>query len=415
MNIQIEQGCPQCGASIVLTENDRLITCSYCGVKNYLHGNGAFRYLLPPKLPPPPEGRYLMAPYIRFKGTIFMVSNQGITHRVVDTTQAASALPGLQPSLGVRPQAMKLHRLTEQCRADYCLQSIESQVILEKAVQISELTASSSAFFHRAYIGESLSIIYLPLVEEQERFLDAVTGNALLAKAKMPEALLRKTVPFKSSWQVKSLASLCPHCGAGLEGESDTLVLHCANCGKAWTFGQKQHLQEVSWQVMAQETHTAMYLPFWLVQGRIPSLGISCLADFFKRTNQPVLPREEWWSRPMHFVIPGFKMRPKLFLQAGKQATLNQWRIEEEKGSFDAGLFYPVTLPASEALQSVKVILAACAASRKHVYPYLPQAALQEYQLRLTYLPFQDRGHDWYQPALGISIGKNILRFGRSM
>ncbi|WP_028582729.1 hypothetical protein [Desulfogranum japonicum] len=415
MNIQIEQGCPQCGATIVLTENDRLITCSYCGVKNYLQSKGVFRYLLPPKLPAPLEGNYLMVPYIRFKGTIFMVSHKGITHKVVDTTQVASALPGLQPSLGLRPQAMKLQRLTAQLKAEYCVQSIASQAILAKAVQISELTTTSSSFFHRAYIGENLSIIYLPLVPEQEKIFDAVTRNTLMPRTQMQEPLLRQTVTFKPSWQVQSRASLCPHCGAGLEGESDTLVLHCINCRKAWTFGSLHTLKEVIWKVMAEVSSTAMYLPFWIIQGRIPSLGITHLTDFFQRTNQPVLPREHWRNLPMRFVIPGFKMRPKLFLQAGKQGTLNQWRIIEEKGRFDERLFYPVTLPASEALQSVKVILAACATSQKHIFPHLPQVALCDHQITLLYVPFQDRGHDWYQPELGIPIGKNILRFGRSM
>ncbi|PIE58285.1 MAG: hypothetical protein CSA33_03590 [Desulfobulbus propionicus] len=414
MNIQIAQGCSQCGAPILVTENDRLIECPYCGVKNFLSSRGSFRYLLPPVLSPPPAGSYLMVPYIRFKGTIFMVSRRGITHKVVDTTQVASALPGLSPSLGVRPQAMKLQRLTAQYRAQYCPQSLPAQVILEKAVQISELTASPASFYHRAYIGENLSIIYLPLVSAGGLLYDAVTREPLPAREPWAASLKGRTVPFQHAWEVQSLASLCPHCGAILQGASDTLVLHCGICGRAWTYGEEEHLRQVTWQVQSGLSST-LSLPFWVIQARIPALSIRTLSDFIVRTNQPLLPREGWQSMPMRFVIPGFKIRPKFFLQAGKQGTLNQWRLAEKSGVFDADLFYPVTLSDTEALQSVKVILAACASSPQHMHPHLPKVRLEAPHLRLVYLPFQDRGHEWYQQEMGITIAKNILRFGRSM
>ena len=52
MDLQVEQGCPQCGARIVLAETDRLLTCSFCGVRNYLQATGPFRYVLPLARPP---------------------------------------------------------------------------------------------------------------------------------------------------------------------------------------------------------------------------------------------------------------------------------------------------------------------------------------------------------------------------
>ena len=79
-----------------------------------------------------------------------------------------------------------------------------------------------------------------------------------------------------------------------------------------------------------------------------------------------------------------------------------------------AGLF-PATLPASEALQSAKILLAAATTSPRLVFPLLPRVRLVDPVSRLVYLPFVDKGHDWLQPETGVAIGKNILRFGRAM
>ena len=76
---------------------------------------------------------------------------------------------------------------------------------------------------------------------------------------------------------------------------------------------------------------------------------------------------------------------------------------------------FPATLPASEARQAVKVILAATAVSPKRVYPFLPLVRLTETMVQLVYLPCVDRGHDWVQPDTGMTIAKNILSFGRAM
>ena len=116
----------------------------------------------------------------------------------------------------------------------------------------------------------------------------------------------------------------------------------------------------------------------------------------------------------MSFWIPGVKLRPKIFLQAGRQATLGQWRIKPVAGRVTANMF-PVTLPASEAKQAVKIILAASTASPRLIYPCLPQVELTEVLMQLVYLPFIDKGHDWVQPETGVVIAKNILQLGRSL
>ena len=117
----------------------------------------------------------------------------------------------------------------------------------------------------------------------------------------------------------------------------------------------------------------------------------------------------------MNFWIPAFKLRPKIFLRAGRQVTINQWRLDDEQEMHVLPGLYPVTLPFIEARQALKVILAASAASPKKIFPYLPGAHAENISSTLVFLPFIDQNHDWVQPQTGTVIAKSILRFGRSL
>ena len=116
----------------------------------------------------------------------------------------------------------------------------------------------------------------------------------------------------------------------------------------------------------------------------------------------------------MSFWIPAFKLRPKTFLRIARGTTINQWRVNPEQGHIVPNL-YPVNLPSSEAKQAIKVTLAACTASRKNIYPYLPTTRIKNTEISLIYLPFVDQGHDWVQPETGAVVAKSVLHFGRSL
>ncbi|MGD9949725.1 MAG: hypothetical protein AB7U29_14785 [Desulfobulbus sp.] len=412
MDISVTQGCPQCGAPIDLTEADQLLTCAFCGTRNYLQIQGPFRYVLPYGKQHGGE-RLLLAPYLRFKGTIYLVSDQRIEYRVIDTTQVANPMPGLLPSLGLRPQAMGLHRLDPRAPHRYLPQSIRANTILEKAASVGNLGGmAKEGFQHRAYIGETLSYIYLPISICSGDLQDAVNGNRISTLEEAADEVVQGRA-YNPSWAVHFFATLCPHCGATMEGAGDSRVLLCDNCDSAWTLGP-DGLKRIDWCLQPGEKNTALYLPFWKITAHIPVLSIYSFADFIERTNQPMLPRPRWRERAMSFWIPAIKLRPKIFLQAGRQVTLGQWLLKPEEGRVVKNIF-PVTLPATEARQAVKVILAASTTSPKRVYPYLPQVRLTETMVQLIYLPCMDKGHDWVQPETGMTIAKNILSFGRSL
>lgn len=413
MDLKVEQGCPQCGAPVTLAETDRLLTCPYCGVKNFLQTAGNFRYVLPDKVDEAEQSHIIHAPYIRLKSNLFTVSEKGISYRVIDTTQSGHPLRGMPPSLGVRPQAMTLSRVTPKTSGKFLPLSIKAKIILEKAIQLSQLGRDNGRqLFHRAFIGDTLSLIYLPMLEDETNLLDGVTRYPLAPLERLPESPL-KGRPFNPRWQVRFLPTLCPQCGWSLDGEADCIVLTCRNCDTAWEIGDRG-LTRMDWLVQPGDSDTALHLAFWRMTAQVPALQIASFADFIQRTNQPMVPKPQWHNREMQFWIPAFKLRPKIFLRTARQVTVGQWRLEPKEGHSVPNL-YPVTLPRSEARQALKITLAASATSPKDIFPFLPETRIGRTTASLVFLPFVDRGHDWVQPQTRTVIDKNILRFGRKL
>jgi ribosomal protein S27AE len=413
MRVQVEQGCPQCGAPVILAEDDRLLTCPYCGVKNFLQTTGPFRYVLPDNVDETERRHLIHAPYIRLKSNLFHLTDKGIAYKIIDTTQLGFVMPGLPPSLGMRPQAMTMGRLTPRAEGRFLRLSVKAKSILEKAVQLSKLSNDLGGhLLHRAYIGDTLSLIYLPLRTDDTHLVDAVTDTPLIALDRIRDYPLQGT-EFNPRWQVRFLPTLCPRCGWDLEGEKDCLAPTCHNCDTVWEITD-HGLQRLDWQVQPGDRDTPLYLPFWKVPARIPAMEILSFADFIMRTNQPMVPRPQWHERAMQFWIPAFKLRPKIFLHIARQVTVNHWRLDPEAGRSMPNL-YPVNLPKSEARQAIKVVLAACATSPDNIFPFLPEARIRNAAVTLAYLPFQDAGHDWVQPQTGAVISKSVLHFGRSL
>lgn len=413
MDIQVEQGCPQCGAPVTLHENDRLLDCPYCGVKNFLLANGTFRYALSDCLEEVEREQLIYAPYIRLKSNIFHITPNGITYKVMDTTQLGFEMPGLPPTLGYRPQAMKLSRLTPETSGRFLRLSMKVKVILEKAIQLSRISRPRGEdLYHRAFLGDTISIIYLPMKRGDSQLYDGVTNNSIISLDKIASYPLKGT-PFNRRWQVQFLPALCPRCGWNLEGDGDCLVPTCNNCDTAWEISNRG-LQRLEWHIQPGDTQTNLYLPFWRIQAHLPQLKIFSFADFLRQTNQPVVPQPEWQERVMSFMIPAFKLRPKIFLRTAKNITISQLRLQFEPGHVAPNL-YPVNFPQSEAKQAIKVITAASAISQEDILPYLPRTKIKNTFSSLVYLPFADKGHDWYQPQTGAAIAKSVLHFGRRL
>jgi DNA-directed RNA polymerase subunit RPC12/RpoP len=408
MGFTVEQECPQCGATIELDETDHLLLCPYCNVKNFLFPTDYFRFVLPNRAP---DKELIYAPYLRFKGNVFYCQGRTVGHRVVDITHVGLKFNGIPLSLGLRPQAMKLKFLEPGTAGSSLLRfSLKVSDILTKAGRIP--SSSSGEVFHRAFIGETLSLIYLPLFLEGNRLFDAVL-NRPIAEIPEGEDTITQAKIKNPRWKLHFIATLCPHCGWNLEGERDSVVLTCNNCQTAWAVS-KGRFEQVNFMVVPGSGRDTVYLPFWKTSAVAEGIEINSFADFIRITNQPRVVGKEWESEPMSFWSPAFKIRPKLFLHLSRQFTVTQKSFQGENEIQNRKL-YPVTLPHTEAIQAMKMILAGSTFNKKDVLPLLPRVNFRISDSTLVYLPYTDTGKELIQQGMQTSINKNTLEFGRRL
>ena len=408
MALVVEHECPQCGAPVELEETHRLLCCPFCDVKSLLFTDDCFRYVLPHAI----SGKEMMyAPYVRFKGTAYLCKDGAIEHRIVDITRfATTPIDGIPVSLGFRPQAMKMKFMTPDRGGVFLKRTMTVDGALDA---VGSLTSALMArkFYHRAYIGETFSIIYLPLYREKNRLFDAVTNEPMIF---IPESddVMTGMIDGTPQWRLTFLATICPNCGGDLHGERDSVVLTCPNCSRAWN-ASKGRLREVTFKVVPGRGKKTVYLPFWKISaGSEQGLVIHSYAEFIRVTNQPKVVQTQWDGREMSFWVPAFKIRPHIFLQLSKQMTVSQENFDMTDDVSSADL-YPVTLPLSEAVQSLKLILADSIMNKKSLFPLLPQVTFTVGTSTLVYLPFTDTGQEIIQDHKPVSIHKKTLEFGR--
>ncbi len=406
MGFTVEQECPQCGAPIDLEETDHLIICPYCNIKNYLFAEDYFRFVLPHKAP---NRDILYAPYMRFKGEAFLCEGAAIDHSIVDLTYQGSSFKQLPISLGIRPQAMKMRFVTPDVHGFFLPCSLKP---LDVLASVGKRTAArdTDMLFHRTYIGEAFSLIFLPLCVQGDMVFDAVINKPI---AQLPDDTVFPPPGGKErlSWQITFMATICPHCGGDLAGERDSVVLNCGNCDTAWEAVDGRLIQ-VDCRVVPSKEKDLRYLPFWKLRVRDEGLGINTYADFIRITKQPLVVQRAWEDRELSFWIPAFKIQPKVFLRLASQMTILQKDLKMEEGTSSRNL-YPVTLPRSEAAQGLKITLASSAMDRKELLPLLPQGDFAITESSLIYLPFRSLGPDIIHQETGISINKNTLKYGR--
>ena len=406
MGFTVEQDCPQCGAPVELDETDHLMKCPYCHVNNFLYSRDYFRYVLPHKAP---NKEIIYAPYLRFKGNIYFCKGFTVGHRVVDITHVGLSFKGLPGSLGFRPQAMKMRFVTTDTQGSFLKFSLKAAEILSRAGKLSS-GSSAQEILHRAYIGETLSLIYLPLYVESNALFDAIL-NRRIAQLSEDEETLDDAVVKNPRWKLTFMATLCPQCGWNLEGERDSVVLTCSNCETVWE-ALKGRFSRINFFEVPGQSKDTQYLPFWKISARAKGVDIASFADFIRVTNQPRVIGKDWEDDDMNYWCPAFKIRPKIFLNLSKQFTVSQKHFQAEEVIPKKNV-YPVTLPSSEAIQSLKVILASSTLYKKRVFPHLPRVKFNIKGSTLVYLPFRETGQEMIQEQMQISINKNTLEFGR--
>ena len=415
MDLTVQQNCPSCGAAIDLPEAERLVQCPFCGVRNYRISRGLSRFVLPDKAPEhiSREDIYY-APYLRFKGSVFSCKGKEVQQRVVDITHLGVQSTSLPPTLGLRPQAMKVSLLGEENAGYFLRQSVKAAAILEKAAQLTVLDSEQNQepFYHRAYIGETISYIYLPLYIHDNILYDAVT-NSGLARSGPTIELEQKSRRFQQQWLPHFLATICPSCGGALDGERDSLILSCHNCGTFWEEAGGR-FRSIPWQRVPSRHQEATYLPFWKIEVKVTGVVMANFGDFLRLTNQPLVVRPEYDHIPLCFWIPAFKIRPRIFLNLARSMTVAQKHLVAGEATMAGGL-HPVTLPRTEAVQALKTVLAEAALNKRELLPLLPGISFHSQATDLVYLPFVPSGQDLVQEQTMFSVAGAVLRTGRSL
>jgi hypothetical protein len=408
MAFTIEHEYPQCGAPVELEETNHLLRCPYCEVKIFLFTSGYFRFVLPHKTP---DKDILYAPYMRFRVNVYLCEDTSISHRVVDITRLGATFEELPISLGLKPQAVKIKFVTPDVSGSFLKCFLKTDDVLGEVGRHASILGSGK-IFHRAYIGEALSLIYLPMFVQKKKIFDAVT-NQPITNLPENEDIFAPAIDDNSRWQLTIMATICPNCGWDLDGEGDSVVLICSNYDTAWEALDGKFV-EVDFRMVPGSGKNTVYLPFWKIAARAKGLEINSYADFIRVTNQPKAIQRDWENQDMFFWIPAFKIRPRIFLDLSRQMTVTQKDFDMVKEIPKKNL-YPVTLPQSEAVQSMKVTLAGSAMRKKKIFSLLPQVSFNTGESILVYLPFNDTGHAMVQEQMRISIHKKTLEFGRRL
>ncbi|PIE65058.1 MAG: hypothetical protein CSA26_05295 [Desulfobacterales bacterium] len=415
MELKISHPCPSCGGPINMDEMDRLTTCAFCDVQNYMVDSGLLRYVLTENVPvriPREDVFYL--PYLRFKGNIFSCRGRALDYRVLDTTHQGIRSHEIPVSLGLRPQAMRLVAANRGHVGKFVIRKDTAVKIMQRAAKLTEQGSGGpeAPLYHRAFIGESVSCIYLPVYTEKGRVYDGVL-NRPLGRMEAWIRDSRMTVRYRPEWDPRFIAAICPQCGAVMEGSSDSLILQCFNCHSCCAEkGGKFVL--VPYTFVASEKKDPLFLPFWRLEIKATGLVMNSFADFLKITNQPVVINRKHRERDMEFWIPAFKIRPKIFLKLAKSATLLQIRFPEGEKKLHRSLF-PVTLPLKEATQAMKSVVAETTLNKKEVISQLPSLSFTIRRNSLVFLPFEDTGHDLVQEHAPFSIASSVIKSGRNL
>ena len=404
-NWQIDHQCPQCGAPVTLDETDHLLLCPYCRNKLYLITDGCFRYCIPP----PPETRsqdIFYMPYWRVRGLSYSVEMQEVTNRFFDTNTLAIDVKGIPNSLGLRPQAMRLRFMSPEMGGRFLDPGISAGSVMQR------LSAGSAKAFHQAFIGEMVSLIYSPMYLQNDVIYDAVLQRPLsrLKAEDIPE--------ISASGNMKKLhlsfqQTLCPQCGWDTQGEKNALVMICRNCDSAWTF-KAAGGEKVPFKIMVDGTDAstnAVYLPFWRMRVGIEGIAIDSYADMIRVGNLPKVVTAAFEETPLYFWSPAFKVNPALFLRWSRQMTIYQPE-GRTSDTFPEAVPRPVTLPVSEALESIIVTLASIINDKRRLLPILPQVRVTLDEFLLVYHPFVISRNELVHAKMGLTIDKNALEFG---
>jgi len=392
-----------------------LIRCSFCDVQNFMVFKGLSRFVLPDNVPSSISLEEIFYfPYLRFKGQIFYCLSHQLGYKIIDTTYIGLNNYDLPPSLGLRPQAMKLLPVTYKIKGRFIKKNEKSKAIFQKAEKLSELGRETrkKPTFYRSFIGETVSIIYLPTYPNNGQLYDGVLNRPIGGTDGLNK-LTETSMTYQDNWVADFITTICPGCGDILHGAHDSVILSCKNCHRSYQ-EKAGSFVKIDWQIVTSNSSRARYLPFWKLEVEAKGINFTCFGDLLRLTNQPVAIQDHQKEMRPVFIIPAFKIRPKTFLRIAAAITLSQSYIPKGGTTMTADM-HPVTLSVLDAEGAIKAVFGAMTIYKEKLLPRFPKISFRVIKAQLVYLPFEDHGHDLIQEQTEVSIISNVLQFGRSL
>ncbi|MBW2622212.1 MAG: hypothetical protein JRD68_04855 [Deltaproteobacteria bacterium] len=410
---RVDLQCPQCGAPTTIGETDHLFTCSYCRVNLYLTAKDFPRYYIPAKSGNPEK--MIFVPYWRYKGMFFSWATDEIYRKIIDTNRLALNLDIFPQSLGMRPQTQKLEIVSPDTKGNFLkphltVESAAASIETQQSRQ--HLPDNAESVLHHSFVGETISLIYTPYYYKQRTFYDAILDKPVgsATPAQMQDDLIKDR---PENWAPGFLPTMCPDCGWDLALDKKSLILLCRNCHTAWR-ASSGVFQKHDFSVLSEPDKAEIYLPFWRIKAESEEVALETYADLIALANWPRAITQEWRKLEFFFWTPAFKIRPLIYLRLSKEMSLFQPNQGFRKTIPDEDM-YPVTLPVSEAAESLIVCLVNMAVSKKKMVDILPESTIEMKDFSLVYVPFSTSGSDFVYAEKGMSINRNTLKYAREL
>lgn len=465
-NYTVEVPCPQCSAPVLLEETDRILTCQYCRTRVALVPQDYFRYCI---LPRNLKGEHpFYVPYWRLRGLYFYSRNMHIENKMFDNSVLASPVPHMTYSLGVRCQTLTLKPVAPEMEGSFLqprinkqeiISKIENMVNVSRKIQTNLNTASeepppilppwaifkkrelsvnilktetkklSIRFPHRnhetavaqqdyaanendtdnlkEFIGETISMIYFPVYIKNNRLYDGVLKNPISSHP-VTESDFNPFIENELKWKLDSIPLNCPECGWELPAQRDSILFPCKYCSNSWLL-YKNQFRQCKMGIAESKKECSIYMPFWKMVVQINGLIEKTYQDQIKRNFRIQPEATEQDRTETIFWSPAFKLVPDAFMQSAKNVSTHNPKFKYKK-DFSENRLFPVTLPASEAVESVKLVIAQLAENKENVYHHLPKLQIHPKQAMIVYLPFKIRGMELIQEDMHFSFFHSAIR-----
>lgn len=407
----VDHQCPRCGAPVTLEDTDRLFLCCFCRVRLYIISKNFPRYALVP--PAAVNGDLIYHPYWRFRGMHFSVVPFEVRQKVLDKNHRATRLSFLPESVGMRAQALRLRFATPGMKGRFLRPALPLEEVIsrvEGGSHFAEYGSHRRDAFHRAFVGEALSIVYSPIYVKGRGIFDAVLKRPIASYTAVRADALAASAERNGKWKPGFVPALCPYCGWDLEGGRESVALFCGNCDRGWSVSGGR-FKKLLFASMAPGAKDAYYFPFWRIKAEVEHRGsvMRTRGDFLWLANLTGGTQKGREKDSLSFWAPAFRSAPRLYLRLSRQlSVLDPGAAPGER--LPRGGLCPVSIGLEESARALKVIMASIAVSKGEVFPELPGIKVNHKDALLVYVPFRRGAHDLIQPEMNISIPGNALR-----